>query len=70
MESSKNTGLSRGVLNFRDREISEDEEISERPGAPLTMGGRDQAWAAPPGGEVAWWVPLRSPRCLFAPFLT
>jgi hypothetical protein len=20
------------------------------------MGGRGQAWAAPPGGEVAWWV--------------
>jgi hypothetical protein len=23
-----------------------------------------------PGGEVAWWVPLRSPRGLSGPFLT
>jgi hypothetical protein len=69
MESSKNTGLSWGVQIFRERERSGDEEISERPGGPLTIGVRDQAWAAPPGGEVAWWVPLRSPRCLSAPFL-
>jgi hypothetical protein len=56
-ESSKKTGLSWGVEIFREREGSEDEEISERPGAPLTIGGRGQAWAAPPHGEVAWWVP-------------
>jgi hypothetical protein len=33
------------------------------------MPQRGQAWAAPPCGEVAWWIPLRSPRCLSAPFL-
>jgi hypothetical protein len=62
--------LSWGVEIFQEREGSEDEEINERPGGPLTIGGRGQAWVAPPGGEVAWWVPLRSPRCLSAPFLT
>jgi hypothetical protein len=34
MESSKNTGLSWGVEIFWEREGSEDEEISERPGPP------------------------------------
>jgi hypothetical protein len=70
MESNKNTGLSWGVVIFWERERGGDEEIRERPGAPLTIGGRGQAWATLPGGEVAWWVPLRSPRCLSAPFLT
>jgi hypothetical protein len=47
MESSKNTGLSWSVMIFRERERVGDDEISERPGAPLTIGGRGQAWAAP-----------------------
>jgi hypothetical protein len=34
------------------------------------MPRRSQAWASPPCGEVAWWVPLRCPRCLSAPFFT
>jgi hypothetical protein len=34
MESSKNMGLSWGVKIFRERERSEDEEVSERPGGP------------------------------------
>jgi hypothetical protein len=55
---------------FWERERAGEEEISERPGGPLTIGGRGQGWAAPPGGEVAWQVPLRSPRCLSAPFFT
>jgi hypothetical protein len=43
MENNKNTGLSWGVEIFREREGSEDEEISEWPGPPLTIGGRGQA---------------------------
>jgi hypothetical protein len=58
MKSSKNMGLSWGVQIFWERERSGDEEISERPGAPPpTIGGRDQAWAMLPSGEVVWWVP-------------
>jgi hypothetical protein len=34
------------------------------------MPRRGKAWAAPPCGVVAWWVPLVCPRCLSAPFLT
>jgi hypothetical protein len=70
MKSNKNTGLSWGVEIFWDREGSEGGEVSGEPGAPLTIGGCGLAWAAPPGGEVAWWVPLRSPMCLSAPILT
>jgi hypothetical protein len=40
MESSKNTSLSWGVVIFRERERARDEEISEKLGAPLTIGGR------------------------------
>jgi hypothetical protein len=54
MKSNKNTGLSWVVEIFWEREGNEDGEVSERPGAPLTIGGRGQAWATPPGGEVAW----------------
>jgi hypothetical protein len=54
MESSKNASLSWGVMIFRERERAGDEEISERLGAPLTIGGHDQGWAALPGYEVAW----------------
>jgi hypothetical protein len=34
MESSKNMGLSWGVVIFWERERDGDEEISERPGGP------------------------------------
>jgi hypothetical protein len=54
MESSKNMSLIWGVVIFRERERARGEEISERPRGPLTIGGRGQAWATPPGGEVAW----------------
>jgi hypothetical protein len=40
MESSKNTSLSWGVVIFQERERAGDEEISERPRGPLTIGGR------------------------------
>jgi hypothetical protein len=54
MESIKNACLNWGVMIFRERERAGNEEISERPGPPLTIGGRGQAWAAPPSCEVAW----------------
>jgi hypothetical protein len=37
MESSKNTGLSWGVMIFWERERAGEEEISERPGEPLSQ---------------------------------
>jgi hypothetical protein len=47
MESSKNMGLSWGVEIFRERERSEDEEISERPGGPSPWVGATRLWPRP-----------------------
>jgi hypothetical protein len=57
MESRKNMGLSWGVEIFRERERSEDEEISERPRAPP-----HHAMARPGLGRAPlWWGGMVGP---------